>query len=81
MLDYLTTTDQRAATEAALTTNRRIRLSAEGPALGAILDAWPTVSAAIDAESAARKAISKSWNRCQIIHEMWTMAFQIAAHL
>ena len=60
MLDYLATTDQRAATEAALTTNRRIRLSAEGPALGAILDAWPTVSAAIDAESAARKAALKA---------------------
>ena len=33
------------------------------------------------AEAAARKGTAKSWDHCQIIHEIWTMAFQIGAHL
>ena len=33
------------------------------------------------AESAARKGVAKAWDHCEIIHEIWTLAFQIGAHL
>ena len=33
------------------------------------------------AEAAARRGNAKSWDHCQIIHEVWTMALRIAAHL
>ena len=33
------------------------------------------------AEAATRKGTAKSWDHCEIIHEIWTMAFQIGAHV
>jgi len=33
------------------------------------------------AEAATRNGIAKAWDHCQIIHEVWTMALRIGAHL
>ena len=33
------------------------------------------------AEAAARKGTAKSWDHCEIIHKIWTMAFEIGAHV
>lgn len=54
MIDYLASAEQREHTNQALAANRRIRLSAEGTELANILDHWPAVSAAIQAERQAR---------------------------
>ena len=35
----------------------------------------------IGAESSTRKGSASSWDHCQIIHEVWTMALRIGAHL
>ena len=35
----------------------------------------------IGAEAATRKGAAKSWDHCQIIHEIWTMAAQNQTHL
>ena len=33
------------------------------------------------AEAATRRGSARSWDHCQIIHEVWTMALRIGAHL
>ena len=33
------------------------------------------------AEAAVRRSSAKSWDHCQIIHEVWTVALRIGAHL
>ena len=32
-------------------------------------------------QAAARRGSAKAWDVCQIIHEVWTMALRIGAHL